>query len=49
MAPQLSIWAVAMQDMVLDTQHQVLQDAVKAHPDLSDAIILLKVSFQPLW
>ena len=44
-----------MQDMLLDTQHQVLQDAVKAHPNLGDAIIMLKVSPRlweeslPLW
>ena len=34
---------VAVQDMVLYIQQQTLQEAVKAHPNLSDAIILLKV------
>ena len=44
---QLSFWAVVTQDIVLNTQHQVLEDAVKAHPDLADAIVLLKVSPLP--
>lgn len=32
-----------MQDMVLDTQQEVLQAAVKEQPNLAEAIILLKV------
>ena len=41
---QFLIGTVAVQDMVLEIQHQTLQEAVKAHPNLSDAIILLKVA-----
>ena len=47
LARQLSCCAAAVQDMLLDTQHQVLEDAVEAHPNLRDAIILLKVSSLP--